>query len=169
MLQKRAEKQLNAMQNYARWERCRRRQILEYFGEDKIPQNCHCDVCCAAKPALKLTGRAAAVDAEREPASRPAMAAPRAATVERAMGPLVLAPADGRLTRLKELRRDVVRSLGTMFFQHLPDELLRGLLAHPPKSLEQLRDDFEVHNKIIENFGLRILHLVSEGQSQRPG
>ena len=47
MLQKRATKQLNAMQNYARWERCRRRQILEYFGEDKIPENCDCDVCRA--------------------------------------------------------------------------------------------------------------------------
>ncbi len=168
ILRKRAEKQLNAMQNYARWERCRRRQILEYFGEDKIPQECHCDVCCAAKPALKLTGRAAAGDAERESASRPAMAAPRAATVERAIGPPVLAPMDGRLTRLKELRRDVVRSLGTTFFQHLPDQLLEHLLAQPPKSLEQLRDDFEVHNTIIENFGLRILHLVSERQSQPP-
>ena len=168
ILRKRAEKQLNAMQNYARWERCRRRQILEYFGEDKIPQDCHCDVCCAAKPALKLTGRAAAGDAERESASRPAMAAPRAATVERAMGPPVLAPMDGRLTRLKELRRDVVRSLGTMFFQHMPDQLLEDLMAQPPKSLEQLRDDFEVHNKIIENFGQRILHLVSERQNQPP-
>src|SRR5208282_2481555 len=87
VLRKRAGKQLDAMQNYARWERCRRRQILEYFGEDKIPQDCHCDVCCAGKPALKLTGRAAAMDAEREAASRPAAAAPRAVAVERAVGP----------------------------------------------------------------------------------
>jgi len=156
ILRKRADKQLNAMQNYARWERCRRRQILEYFGEDKIPQECHCDVCCAARPALKLTGRAAALDAERESALRPAAGTPRAAAV------------DGRLTRLKELRRDVVRSMGTTFFQHLPDQLLEALLAQPPKSLEQLRDDFEVHNTIIENFGLRILHLVSERQNPLP-
>ena len=45
VLQRRATKQLDAMQNYARWERCRRRQILEYFGEDRIPENCDCDVC----------------------------------------------------------------------------------------------------------------------------
>jgi superfamily II DNA helicase RecQ len=48
-----------------------------------------------------------------------------------------------------------------MSFQHLPDELLRRLIAAPPKSLEDLRDDFEVHNKIIENFGARILHTVN--------
>jgi ATP-dependent DNA helicase RecQ len=171
VLQRRASKQLDAMQNYARWERCRRKQILQYFGEDKIPENCNCDVCRAARPAIKVTGRAAAVAAESAPA-RAALRAPRAETMERAMGAAVLAtgtPAsdDARFAKLKELRRDVVRSLGTMFFQHLPDELLRRLLENPPKSLEDLRDDFEVHNKIIENFGSRILHTLSASQ-ERP-
>jgi ATP-dependent DNA helicase RecQ len=160
ILQKRANKQLNAMQNYARWERCRRRQILEYFGEDKIPENCECDVCSASKPKLKLTGRAAEVAAERV-AARNVISTPRAETMERVMGPVVLDCDDVRLARMKDLRRDVVRSLGTIFFQHLPDELLRRLIADPPKSLEYLRDEFEVHNKIIENFGKRILHLLS--------
>ena len=107
------------------------------------------------------------MDTEREPASRPSAAAPRAAAVERALGPVALTPPDGRLARLKELRRDVVRSLGTMFFQHMPDQLLQELIAQPPKSLEQLRDDFEVHHKIIENFGQRILQLVSAEQKPR--
>jgi superfamily II DNA helicase RecQ len=53
-----------------------------------------------------------------------------------------------------------------MFFQYMPDELLRRLIESPPKSIEELRDDFEVHNKIIENFGKRILHLLSAGQEQ---
>ena len=160
ILQKRANKQLNAMQNYARWERCRRRQILEYFGEDKIPENCECDVCRASKPKLKLTGRAAAVAVERVATTR-VILTPRAETMERVIGPVVLDSGDVRLARMKDLRRDVVRSLGTIFFQHLPDELLRRLIANPPKSLEYLRDEFEVHNKIIENFGKRILYLLS--------
>ncbi len=46
-LQRRATTQLDAMQRYARWERCRRRQILEYFGENTAPADCHCDVCTA--------------------------------------------------------------------------------------------------------------------------
>jgi ATP-dependent DNA helicase RecQ len=170
VLQKRGEKQLNAMQNYARWERCRRRQILEYFGEDKIPENCDCDVCRAKNPKLKVTGRAAEVAVERPP-PRVMVSAPRAEVVERALGPVALASEDARLedarlARMKELRRDVVRAMGTIYFQYLPDDLLRNLVANPPKSVLELRDDFEVHAKIIENFGMRILHVLSAGQGQ---
>ncbi len=156
VLRKRANKQLDAMQNYARWERCRRRQILEYFGENKIPENCECDVCRAGKPVLRLTGAATAVGAVKSTAK-----APRTEPVESRIGAVVLAGGDLRLARLKDVRRDVVRSLGTMFFQHMPDELLHELMSNPPKSIEELRDDFEVHNKIIDNFGARIVHLLS--------
>jgi superfamily II DNA helicase RecQ len=62
---------------------------------------------------------------------------------------------------LKEMRREVVRSLGTIFFQRLPDELLRRWIANPPKSVLELRDDFGLHEKIVENFGQRILDLLS--------
>jgi ATP-dependent DNA helicase RecQ len=158
-LQRRANKQLDAMQNYARWERCRRRQILEYFGEDKIPENCNCDVCRAGRPAMKLTGGAARVAAESRGSNTAGVA--RADAVERAMGPTGLAIGDVRLARMKDLRRDVVRTLGTVFFQHLPDELLRSFIANPPKTILELRDNFEVHEKIIENFGDRILHTLS--------
>jgi ATP-dependent DNA helicase RecQ len=177
VLQKRGYKQLNAVQNYARWERCRRRQILEYFGEDKIPENCDCDVCRARNPKLKVTGRAAAEvvestagnSAESARQSRSALQTPRAEVVERAMGPVVLAAEDGRLARLKDLRRDVVRALGTIFFQYMPDELLTRLIANPPKSILELRDDFEVHAKIIENFGTRLVYVLSAKQEQRQG
>ena len=179
VLQRRAKNQLDAMQNYARWERCRRRQILEYFGEDKRPENCDCDVCRAGRPALKRTGRAAEMEARSprslraaDPAANTAAAAAparRVAGVERAMGAVALAPEDARLARLKELRRDVVRALGTMFFQHMPDALLREWVARPPKSLDELREDFEVHNKIVDHFGERILHVLSAGPKPEPG
>jgi ATP-dependent DNA helicase RecQ len=168
VLQKRGNKQLNAMQNYARWERCRRRQIVEYFGEDKIPANCECDVCRAGRPALKLTGRAVAA-APVAPTTRPSPKILRTESLERAMGPVAVAPEDSRLARLKDVRRDVVRALGTIFFQHLPDELLRRLVENPPKSVLELRDEHEVHIKIIENFGTRILHVLNAQQEkQRP-
>jgi superfamily II DNA helicase RecQ len=67
---------------------------------------------------------------------------------------------DPRLPRMKELRRDVVRALGTIFFQHLPDDVLRELLARPPNSISELREKFELHNKIVEHFGERILAVV---------
>jgi len=68
---------------------------------------------------------------------------------------------------MKELRRDVVRAMGTMFFQYLPDDLLRRLIAQPPRSVDELRDDFELHNKIVENFGARIVHLANQGGAQQ--
>jgi ATP-dependent DNA helicase RecQ len=172
-LQQRGTKQLDAMQNYARWERCRRRQILEYFGEAKIPENCECDVCRARRPKLKLAGRAT----ETHPISAPPPAVPplalhidaaaAAKAIERALGPV----GDGDdvlLARMKELRRDAVRALGTMFFQYLPDDLLRRLIASPPKTVLELRDDFEMHHKIVENFGTRLLHVLHETQSPHP-
>lgn len=164
-LQKRASKQLDAMQNYARWERCRRRQILEYFGEAKLPENCECDVCRAKRPALKTSGRAAAIAAESAP-PRGVLLKPRQQAMQRALGAVTTASEDARLAKMKELRRDVVRALGTMFFQYLPDDLLRRLVDNPPRSVEELRDDFELHNKIVENFGTRIVHLTSQGASQ---
>jgi ATP-dependent DNA helicase RecQ len=169
-LQRRGTKQLDSMQNYARWERCRRRQILEYFGEAKIPENCECDVCRARRPKLTLTGRAAEVPAASAPSpSSPLLAlnieaSASAKAVERALGP-VGDGEDALLVRMKELRRDAVRALGTMFFQYLPDDLLRRLIASPPKTVLELRDDFEMHHKIVENFGTRLLHLLHEKQA----
>jgi ribonuclease D len=84
------------------------------------------------------------------------------------MGPVGLVSEDARLARLKEVRRDIVRALGIIFFQHMPDELLRRLIANPPKSIAELRDDFRLHEKIIENFGKRILHLVSANAATSP-
>ena len=181
-LQRRAGRQLNAVVNYAQWKRCRRRQILEYFGEDKVPENCLCDVCSARRPELTRTGKAAAIhpntpttgalgtpamEAEHAPASQVSGSRSRAPkqpgrpiAVQRVTLPAEHAPEDARLPRMKEIRRDVVRALGTVFFQHLPDELLRDLLARPPKSLPELSEQFELHDKIVEHFGDRILATI---------
>jgi len=165
VLQRRAKKQLDAMQNYARWERCRRRQILEYFGEVKLPENCDCDVCRAKSPVLKVTGRAAAAASESV-VPRGVLLKPREKALQRALSAVTVDAENAHLAKMKELRRDVVRALGTMFFQYLPDDLLRRLIAQPPRSVEELRDDFEIHNKIIENFGTRIVHLAGSGAAK---
>jgi ATP-dependent DNA helicase RecQ len=167
ILQRRGTKQLDAMQNYARWERCRRRQILEYFGEERIPENCVCDVCAARQPKLKTTGRAAAIT----PHPKPAPSSPKRISREvltRAIASPDLVSGDAKLARMKEIRRDAVRALGTIFFQYLPDELLHNLVTNPPKSLEDLRDDFELHHRIVENFGTRILHVLNTSPDPRP-
>jgi len=90
---------------------------------------------------------------------------PREQAMQRALS-AASADENAQLARMKELRRDVVRALGTMFFQYLPDDLLRRLIAQPPRNVEELRDDFELHNKIVESFGTRIVHLAGSGAGQ---
>jgi ATP-dependent DNA helicase RecQ len=106
-LQRRAGRQLNAMVNYAQWERCRRRQILEYFGEDKLPENCRCDVCAAQRPALKLSGRAAALESER---AQVASASPRAASRKPARPSAQSTPAPSAEARTPFWQKDMTRA-----------------------------------------------------------
>ena len=52
-LQRHAEAKLDLMCDYANRHRCRRAQILEYFGETDIRiSECDCDVCDSARPRL---------------------------------------------------------------------------------------------------------------------
>jgi len=44
-LKKRATAKLDLMTRYARIARCRRQQILDYFGDEQTVSNCSCDVC----------------------------------------------------------------------------------------------------------------------------
>ena len=124
ILQKRANKQLNAMQNYARWERCRRRQILEYFGEDKVPENCDCDVCRAHRPKLKMTGRRrGGATAERVATTVILKPGARPWSADGASG------AGGCRCSAGAARRSFAAILCAHWeqcsFRHLPDELLR--------------------------------------------
>jgi len=40
-------------------------------------------------------------------------------------------------------------------------------VANPPKSVDELRDEFEVHNKIVDNFGVRIVHVAGAVREPR--
>jgi superfamily II DNA helicase RecQ len=112
-----------------------------------------------------MSGRAAALATES--ASVSAKRAVRSEIIKRTPVPVESHSSDVQLARMKELRRDVVRAMGTIFFQYLPDDLLRRLIENPPKTVLELRDDFEVHAKIIENFGTRIVHLASAPQARK--
>lgn len=165
-LKRRGKAQLRAVQNYARWERCRRRQILEYFGEENVPQDCDCDVCRARRPALTRR-RSLPLESARviSPVDVPHRSvASQEESSRRSVGANCGVdshePSEAQLATLKNFRREVVRALGTMFFQYLPDDMLRRLLTSPPHTLEELRDDFELHHQILQRFGSRLLALV---------
>ena len=55
-LQTHAKRKLELMTNYANSIRCRRRQILDYFGEATAITGCQCDVCTrTVEPRFKPT------------------------------------------------------------------------------------------------------------------
>jgi ATP-dependent DNA helicase RecQ len=83
-LQRRATAQLDGMQRYARWERCRRRQILEYFGENTLPVDCHCDVCQAGAGVPLHAGPARELVYVREDEAHEAPSARRTTTARKA-------------------------------------------------------------------------------------
>jgi ATP-dependent DNA helicase RecQ len=59
-LQERARTKLDLMMRYAQTPRCRRRQILEYFGDESDVEGCECDICgtgdAPAQHAVHVTG-----------------------------------------------------------------------------------------------------------------
>ncbi len=55
-LRKQAEKKLREVIDYAEWTACRRRYLLDYFGEKYQEENCQgCDVCLTAKELFDAT------------------------------------------------------------------------------------------------------------------
>jgi len=57
-LKKRAGEKLDLMVRYAGTYTCRRRQILDYFGDEAEVPACNCDVCAAASGASGVTAPA---------------------------------------------------------------------------------------------------------------
>ena len=54
-LKERATAKLDLIVRYARSPRCRRMQILEYFGDESAAENCACDVCRGALDEGEIT------------------------------------------------------------------------------------------------------------------
>jgi ATP-dependent DNA helicase RecQ len=61
--QERAREKLDQMISYARTHRCRRQQILDYFGDRSEVEACQCDVCSRGQaPAIEDAGASAVSD-----------------------------------------------------------------------------------------------------------
>jgi ATP-dependent DNA helicase RecQ len=53
-LKQRASQKLDLMVQYAQTHRCRRKQILDYFGDESEVIDCHCDICAPGESAVSL-------------------------------------------------------------------------------------------------------------------
>ena len=127
-LQAHARQKLDQVFNYAYRLRCRRRAILDYFGDRTAVTRCVCDVCrgdVRARPgSVSARPRRRSKRAKR---SRPA----------RDAGPLDQA-AELRFERLKKVRRELAREQKWPAFCVAHDSVLREVARAAPQSLDAL-------------------------------
>ncbi|MDR3764024.1 MAG: ATP-dependent DNA helicase [Acidobacteriota bacterium] len=181
LLQRRAGQQLAAVQRYARVQRCRRRQILEYFGEDRAPQNCQCDVCRSGPRhelhyeavdadgprAKSLSGRGVATRAAvtksttgtstSKAVKKNADAEVDASQVGRLYGPAV----EQRFQRLRALRLQIAQRKKWRAYQVLHDATLIELARQRPRSMRALLEVKGIGEKKAEEFGQELLAEVT--------
>ncbi len=181
VLQRRAGRQLNAMVNYAQWQRCRRRQILEYFGENKVPEDCCCDVCNARRPLMKRSGLAAEMEAEAQrrvpfrekegkratpPAAEEQAARAKVASSKQVAGGKVGAvhgpEVEARFERLRTLRLDWARARGWRAFRIFHDTTLLEIARVHPRTISELLEIKGIGKQKAEEFGKELLAELSK-------
>ncbi len=156
-LQKHARLKLDRMLEYATRVRCRRRQILDYFGETGGIEKCECDACANAvhhryqpdpdRPITRLrlpddTTRRAVGTNPRALGNNPrntasAARARRASTVASDSRPLDSA-AQSRFERLKKVRLDLAHERNCPAFHVLHDRVLREIAREAPRTMDEL-------------------------------
>jgi superfamily II DNA helicase RecQ len=173
-LQQIANRKLESMHAYASGYRCRRRQILEYFGESRAVEGCRCDRCRSAAPSSARGGeRGISFDeytqelASRKSTPRVSSARSRGMSSEQQTASVALdAAAQHRLERLKDIRRDLASQLRQPAFCVMHDSALTEVARAAPHALEDLARIKGVGLKKAERFGPALMKaycLVPQG------
>lgn len=149
-LQKHARLKLDHMLEYASTVRCRRRQILDYFGESTAITDCECDVCASMahhryqpdpdRPIIKLRLPDRGVPAVSRPVgAHGSTGRGRIAAQTIATPPAPLdASAELRFERLRKVRLEMATKNGWPAFCILHDRVLREVARLAPQSPEEL-------------------------------
>jgi ATP-dependent DNA helicase RecQ len=137
-------------------EACRRRQILEHFGdaEDPAPSGRCCDVC---EPDAELAVAMAATPARAARRSRRGGASARARAVD--ARPL---SEESQFQRLREWRLE--RACGKPAYTVASDAALREVLRLHPRSLGQLGEVTGIGPAFCERHGGALLEFLGAGE-----
>ncbi len=179
-LQVHARQKLDQVFNYAYRLRCRRRAILDYFGDRTTVTQCACDFCrgdvrsrpaaVAATPrhaARRERARSKTDDADRTAklestvASRPAH--PRRAKSDENNLDQV---AQLRFERLKKVRLDLAQAQNWPAFCVAHDSVLREVARAAPQTLDALAEIRGIGANKLDRFGAAFLEALKEPQPQ---
>jgi ATP-dependent DNA helicase RecQ len=155
-LQEHSRRKLDLMWSYANKPRCRRRQILDYFGENTPITNCHCDAC--VHPATT----------QRWEAPKPApKSQPHKKTSKRtSKAPLSNAPlnpqAEVRFERLKKVRRQLADKHQWPAFCIMHDSTLMEVARRSPSSIREFAEIKGIGDKKAVHFGPEFLKVLAE-------
>ena len=150
-LQAHARQKLEQLLAYAFRLRCRRRSILEYFGDDSVPVECRCDVC---RGQVRMQKAAPASEGEaplrRARSSKSLTAEPseldHAATI--------------RLERLKKLRLRLAQAQDVPAFCVAHDSVLLAVATSAPGDLLALAQIKGIGPAKLERYGEAFLEAV---------
>ncbi|HWR17593.1 MAG TPA: ATP-dependent DNA helicase RecQ [Terriglobales bacterium] len=148
-LQAHSRRKLDLMLGYADTHRCRRRQILDYFGESTAIDKCSCDVCSGkAEPRFRPT-----LDKQSFPKKvRKSPLSDSELTPEAAL----------RFERLKIVRRRLADKQGWPAFCVMHDSTLKEVARLAPDSLRELATIKGIGEKKAVNFGPALLQALRE-------
>jgi ATP-dependent DNA helicase RecQ len=150
-LQTHAKRKLDMMSGYAESARCRRRQILDYFGENTPITNCRCDVCTnTVAPKFSPT-------LERKSFPKPKARVKAEITDD----PLDRA-AELRFERLKRARRELADEHNWPAFCILHDRVLKEVARRSPNSVREFAAIKGIGDKKAVHFGPVFLKALRE-------
>ncbi|MBV9669638.1 MAG: HRDC domain-containing protein, partial [Acidobacteriales bacterium] len=154
-LQQQGRLKLEKMHSFAAQWRCRRRQVLEYFGETSAVADCRCDVCAGTGSGLAATQQRSMPVRESYVPPTSEKSRKQAPTIEQ-----LDAPALRRFERLKQARLELAREHKVSAFVIAHDSALRSVAEECPSSLEDLALIRGFGAKKVERFGASFLKAL---------
>jgi superfamily II DNA helicase RecQ len=148
-LQTHARRKLDLMNAYASAHRCRRRQILDYFGETTAIGNCSCDVCGNR------------VERYVRPDPKPAVAKRSVAKQPLSESPLDR-DAEDRYSRLKKVRRELADEHKWPAFCIMHDRVLKEVARRSPNSIREFAAIKGIGEKKAIHFGPAFLKALRD-------
>lgn len=149
-LQTHARQKLDQVFNYAYRSRCRRRAILDYFGDRTAITHCACDVCrgdVRSRPAPRALGGNT---------PRGVAKPKRASSIDDNLDQ----PAELRFERLKQVRRDLAAEKKWPAFCIAHDSVLREVARVAPRSLDALAEIKGIGADKLQKFGAAFLQAM---------